>query len=337
MVEFEWWCETFKDATHSFGRTVMMLAPWNDPFPLLRGWCIWELYCTILGKRGIKFDVAMSAGSAEQFIVDVNADPKNVMNKMLATIDTSKSECFKTEDKERIHEAIRRTVGFDELNKEIFEVMRGWMISKYEARYKQLIGRCDEFTFMHNLSILCMNQGEIGKAVTLSKEYLMMMKASFGLNDHGTLNCMNNLARFYKSQGKNEKALPISEGCYSRMKVLLGEDHPDTLRSMGTLSDLYSNVREFGKALPLYEDCLRIRKLKLGDNDPGTLASMNNLAILHERRGEYDKAMPLYEECLRFRKVVLGPHHRHTLDCVSNLAGLYSKLGENGRTCSKSV
>ncbi len=120
-LDFEWWCETFKNAVQSFGRTVMVLAPWNDPLPLQRGWCIWELYCTIEGKRSdenCKFDVAISAASVEQFIADVDADPSNVIDKMLTTIDTSKSRCSQVEDQERIHEAIRRSIGFNELNKE---------------------------------------------------------------------------------------------------------------------------------------------------------------------------------------------------------------------------
>ncbi len=33
-LEFEWWCSTFKNAIRSFGCTVMVLAPWNDPLPL---------------------------------------------------------------------------------------------------------------------------------------------------------------------------------------------------------------------------------------------------------------------------------------------------------------
>ena len=29
--DFEWWCTTFKSAIASYGRTVMVLAPWKDP------------------------------------------------------------------------------------------------------------------------------------------------------------------------------------------------------------------------------------------------------------------------------------------------------------------
>lgn len=43
---FEWWTTTFQYAIRDFGRTVMVFAPWQDPIPLRRAWCLWELYCT---------------------------------------------------------------------------------------------------------------------------------------------------------------------------------------------------------------------------------------------------------------------------------------------------
>jgi hypothetical protein len=164
-LEFEWWCETFKNAILSFGRTVMVLAPWNDPLPLRRAWCIWELYCTILGKRldgKCKFDVALSSASIEQFIADVDADPIHIINKMLATIDTSRSECFKSDDRERIHYAVRQTVGFNELNQAVFEIMRVWMISRYEANYKALerSSSSSALASMNNLACLYYSQGD---------------------------------------------------------------------------------------------------------------------------------------------------------------------------------
>ena len=169
-----------------------------------------------------KFDVAMSAASVEQFIADVDADPGNVIDKMLATIDTSRAQCSRAEDRERIHEAIRRSVGFNELNKEIFEVMRGWEISKYETR----------------------SEG-------LEEE---------DQSSHVTLMSMNNLASLYDNQGEYGKALPLYEECLRKRKEVLGESHPSTLTSMNNLAGLYETQGEYGKALPLYEECLRKSK-----------------------------------------------------------------------------
>jgi hypothetical protein len=44
---FEWWDGTFKSAISSIGKTVMVVDPWDNPIPLTRGWCVWEMYCTI--------------------------------------------------------------------------------------------------------------------------------------------------------------------------------------------------------------------------------------------------------------------------------------------------
>jgi hypothetical protein len=168
---FDWWCGTFKSAVSSIGKTVMVLAPWNDPIPLTRGWCIWELYCTI-DNEGCEFDIAMTAESERAFVNDIDNDPTGALNKMLATIDCAHSQCFKEEDREKIHNAIIQKIGFSEMNKRIFEALRGWVIRKYRK--------------------------EMGKR-----------KIAFGENHELVLTALNGLAGLYKSLGDYESARPL--------------------------------------------------------------------------------------------------------------------------------
>eukprot|EP01036_Dinobryon_divergens_P061911 gene61911-biopygen32853 len=70
----------------------------------------------------------MTQSSREAFLRDISRDPRGSINKMLATIDVAKSECFKPEDRERIFEIVRREVGVSEINSMIFERMRTWVI-----------------------------------------------------------------------------------------------------------------------------------------------------------------------------------------------------------------
>jgi hypothetical protein len=60
-MDFDWCCGTFKSAIAAMGRTVMVLAPWHDPVPLTRGWCLFELYCT--AYTGSTFEVAKVTGA----------------------------------------------------------------------------------------------------------------------------------------------------------------------------------------------------------------------------------------------------------------------------------
>ena len=70
-LPFSWWANTFKSAIGDFKHTVIILAPWNNPIPLQRGWCLFEVYCTII--TGSRFEVAqaMSERHKHQFLNDM--------------------------------------------------------------------------------------------------------------------------------------------------------------------------------------------------------------------------------------------------------------------------
>jgi hypothetical protein len=74
-LDFDWWSHSFKSAIRDFGRTVMVLAPWQDPIPLTRGWCLFEIYSTIVTES--RFEVAMTKSSKEAFLRDSFPSPKN--------------------------------------------------------------------------------------------------------------------------------------------------------------------------------------------------------------------------------------------------------------------
>ena len=54
----EWWSGTFKDAIASFGRMLIVMEPWNNPVPLTRAWCLWELLCAV--ETDTRLDVVLS-------------------------------------------------------------------------------------------------------------------------------------------------------------------------------------------------------------------------------------------------------------------------------------
>ncbi len=125
-MDFNYWSTTFQSAIQSFGHTVMVFAPWNDPIPLTRAWCLWELYCTV--HTSSQFDIAMTTSAHQQFIEDVVANAKRSIDKMLSQIDVARSKSFKESDRELIFKAIERTVGFSRLNSVVFEKLRDWVI-----------------------------------------------------------------------------------------------------------------------------------------------------------------------------------------------------------------
>jgi tetratricopeptide (TPR) repeat protein len=326
---FEWWCGTFKNAIASIGKTVMVFDSWDDPIPLTRGWCIWELHCTIDNDL-CEFDIAMTTQSESSFVKDMD-ESAVCINKMLTTINCERSECFKVEDRLQIHDAVKRTVGFSKMNETIFEVMRTW-IRKYEKEMENRKGELgemhpDTLLSMNNLAILCMNQGLYEKSEPLFMECLEKHKSVTGDDHPDTLTSMNNLAEFYRDQGKYQKSEPFYVECLKKMKSILGDGHPDTLMVMNNLAVFYSDQGRFEKAELLYLECLEKSKSVLGDVHPDTFHSMNNLAGLYQRQAKYEKAELLYVECLEKSKSVLGDVYPDTLTVLNNLATLYKNQG----------
>jgi len=125
-LDFDWWCGTFKSAISEFQHVVMVLAPWSDPIPLTRAWCLFELYCSAVTK--CRFEVAMTADQTQAFLEDIVDDTQSKINNMIGTINCEKSECYKPEDKVRIFEVVRKEVGFHKVNSIIFENLRTWVI-----------------------------------------------------------------------------------------------------------------------------------------------------------------------------------------------------------------
>eukprot|EP00597_Dinobryon_sp_UTEXLB2267_P017600 CAMPEP_0201112600 /NCGR_PEP_ID=MMETSP0812-20130820/77351_1 /ASSEMBLY_ACC=CAM_ASM_000668 /TAXON_ID=98059 /ORGANISM="Dinobryon sp., Strain UTEXLB2267" /LENGTH=542 /DNA_ID=CAMNT_0047375985 /DNA_START=92 /DNA_END=1721 /DNA_ORIENTATION=+ len=357
----EWWdlestCKGIKD----IGNTVMVLTPWQDPVPLTRAWCLYELghqrhwqhgdgadsvagsgsshpglvpdelYCT--HKEKCNFEVAMGSKEREDFLTAIHAgNAANVVNSMLAKVDVAKSEAGK-EDKEKIHQKVMESVGFSQLNSMVLTLMRSWVIEvarkEYDRRKNTLGDRhIETLTSMSKLGELYQLQGRHKEAELLFKDCLEIQRAVLGERHLSTLTSMSNLASLYKNQGRYDKAEPLYKDCLEMVRAVLGERHPDTLRSINNLASLYKNQGRYVKAEPLYKDCLEMARAVLGERHPDTLASMNNLAVLYDNLGRYDEAEPLYKDCLEMKRAVLGERHPDTLTSMNNLAMLYDNQG----------
>eukprot|EP01031_Cornospumella_fuschlensis_P036949 gene36949-44825_t len=167
--DFTWWSTTFRSAISEFNRTVMVLSPWNDPIPLTRAWCLFELWST--ADTGAKFEVAMSQEDIEAFLSEIVGDLSTsvaVLQKMLTTIDVERSESFNPADKEKIMSAVQNTCGFAKLNTMVFEKMRDWAFQTLEdATYeRQENGRLRDLeAYKYAQGLLRLGLGDAGEAV----------------------------------------------------------------------------------------------------------------------------------------------------------------------------
>ena len=128
---FPWWCHTFLNAIKNIGCTVMIVEPWENPITLTRAWCLWEIFCTSITKS--KFEIAI-CGDEESRFLDMISNDKDLFNDMISRIDVRQSESHFVEDKDKIFQVIKDTVGFNKLNTMVVICIRNWYISALRKR-----------------------------------------------------------------------------------------------------------------------------------------------------------------------------------------------------------
>ena len=57
---FSWWSTVFRESVRRIGRTVVVLD-WEQPLPLVRAWCVWEMFCSV--SDGAALELALPSAS----------------------------------------------------------------------------------------------------------------------------------------------------------------------------------------------------------------------------------------------------------------------------------
>ena len=163
---------------------------------------MFELYCTADTRS--TFEVAMSRDCQRQFFEDVSNDV-GAVNKMLATINAERSECWKTEDRDRIFDAVRRTVGFAGINAMVFEQLRGWVVAVTVAALREEGDRMKAVGLKNTLAKLYYGQGKYDQAEPLYVECLALKKEVLGEDHPSTVKSLKNLRIFYEEKAQRQQ------------------------------------------------------------------------------------------------------------------------------------
>ncbi|ORY31577.1 TPR-like protein [Rhizoclosmatium globosum] len=326
--DFTWWTTVFQNAIQKIGSVVLIMQPWDDPIPLTRAWCVYEIY--VSNVAGSSFYVAMPPNETILFMDSLKKQSQKYLS-LLANLNSQNCKAGNTSDQEAIFTTIERTIGFSKLDRTVLETLAVWIIGTLQdhitsSRSSQ--NHILQIDWMLALAGFYRILSHYEKAESMYVECLETSKRVLGPDHPDTLIALNNLALLYYSQGKYEQAEPMYNECLSTSKRVLGPDHPDTLTIMSNLALLYKFQGKYVQSEPMYTDCLATSKKVLGPDHPDTLLSLNNMADLYYSQGKYDQAESMYIECLSTSKRVLGPDHPDTLVSLNNLALIYNSQGK---------
>ena len=309
LLDFTWWSTTFFSAIEQFHYTVVVLAPWQNPIPFTRVWCLFELFCTVKTKS--KLEIALTKQEKGIFLQQMIQYPTKYAEEMLATIDCRNSDCFIPEDKVRIFAAIQETVGFEALNGLVIQRLQAWNLEFLQCAY-------DEQMTRKKLDETDKDKQKAAEVLALSY-----------------LHAMADLKHFY---GHYEEATSLYEDCLQRRKSVLGESTFETLITMCNLAQHYdqdpSNSKiTHTKAVEMHSYCLQAFTRLYGAKNIYVLTSQLHLAIAKMNRTHMPKDSTKDEkevetmliDCLANCNSSLDQHNMLILQCCVTLGAFYSE------------
>ena len=103
------------------------MLPWDDPIPLTRAWCLWELFSAATCEN-VVLEVKLPEEEKPRFRQGLMKSMNAVMN-TLVKVQVQRAEAFNPEDQKNIFAAIEGSCGFDHLNKTVKDQLRSWLLN----------------------------------------------------------------------------------------------------------------------------------------------------------------------------------------------------------------
>ena len=107
--DFDWFCNRFRESIKAIGKVLLVLFPWNDPVPITRVWCLFEISST-LDMPDVEFIVKLPSNQVSALEQGVR-DDFNVIIKALSTIQAEKATASIPTERDQIFSIIRDSPG----------------------------------------------------------------------------------------------------------------------------------------------------------------------------------------------------------------------------------
>lgn len=306
---------SFNDAISSFNHTILLAGPWNDPIPLKRAWCLWEIFCTI--ETGSRFEIVIRRNDQEAFLEDLSG---GAMNKMLSNIDSANSKCTLFHDEDKIHSLVKEKIGFGKMNQIILNKIKEALmdIVKDSTKWQE---KGDNVGPVMNtdyaMATLAMSQRNYELAEKHLQENLEKQKKLFDENHSIILEGKFKLAEVLLAAEKYSDAEILLND--QVIKAYDGVDPDNAINTLFFLGKLYTKQENYKKAEKSLN--LALKKAKAAGKQDTTFDIKYSLAVLHELRGDKASAEDLFKECYEETLRLHGKRHPETLKVLCNYVG----------------
>ena len=315
----------FKDAVAQIGHTVLVLSPWDDPIPLTRAWCLWEIYSTLVAP-GAKLEVVVSTAETIRLRAAVLAEAATAVTDVMLDIDAQKAECFVPTDKVQIFEAIEAMEGgFHKLNVEVKAKLRTWVLDAVRDLCTDPSWTDDDSQrakLFNNTGLVLFENGDLGGAMGHYQKGLAIREtaAEPDLREIATLH--SNMGAVLMRKGDHAGAHARFATCCEMLEQALSRvDNFEQAVETVPPARIAISHNSIGMALEMlgdsagaqqeFEMCLRMQERFLEPGDPAIALTLTNIGKQLWSQGDCAGALTQHEKALRMREKALADGHPH--------------------------
>jgi hypothetical protein len=218
-------------------KTLLVMSPFEDPVPLKRAWCIYEICNT--KRLGAVLDITMPAEEHSRFITALTKGEFD-FNDWVENINIEAAGAFDPADKDMIMALVQTSPGAAVgLNRTVVKVLCEWL-GRQGRMALQSLPEKEQGTskLIKNLANVFWRQGLPDEAEPLYRQMVACRREAFGDADLFTLDGLHIWGRFLRAKGSYDEARKVLEETVSGRRDKLGPSHPDTLTSEMELSEV---------------------------------------------------------------------------------------------------
>ena len=344
--EFSWWATVFRSNVRSIGHTVLVLE-FDDPKPLRRAWCLFEIACSTLGGMGggasdrppVRFEICMPPSSRAGFERAL-ADDFDSLLQRTCSVDVALAEayhggeCRRLEggcpierrggecpsDKARIMSAVTSwRGGTNMVNERIADTMRAWMAASGRAALENFAEGDVRLLAPLQLQYLKLLL-ELGRSAEAEADLVAVVAASRrvrGEEHVATLDAMSSLCKCYMHLLRYDDTAELMEKVLALQLRSLGPDAAAVTQSRLSLAQIFLYTKRSAHCEALLDEVLASAERRVAAGDAAALASpalifRGNLA---SRRGDSEASSRFAAAASEAFHKALGDRHPSTWMC----------------------
>lgn len=331
--DFDWFSSTFRDSIRNIGQVLLVLSPWNDPMPMKRAWCLFEIF-NALEESEVKLSINLPGSEIPDLKAGVLADP-DLLIQAISHIQAEKAEAKSDSDRELIFEVIQKSDGgFPHVDQQVNNSIRSWYIDQLQTIIQE---DPENSTLLLHSATVMMDFGFLDQALHHFNESLTIDRRALGDNHSYIGDTYNNMGHLYKLRGELDQALEYYNKTLT-IALNTGTDKSTSVDDQETLATIYNGIanvyddkRENEKALEYHNKALSLRLAAFGEEHPDVAGSYNNLALVYEHEGEVDKSLEYHLKALSILEKTLVSGDILFATSYNNIGSIYDDKGEQDK------